>query len=60
MIKVYDYYQEENKALEERFTLASERIYEIQNEAELCSVSYEKDHEGNAYRTGNNLELVVP
>ena len=25
MIKVYDYYQEENKALEERFTLASER-----------------------------------
>ena len=33
MIKVYDYYQEENKALEERFTLASERIYEIQNEA---------------------------
>ena len=37
MIKVYDYYQEENKALEERFTLASERIYEIQNEAELCA-----------------------
>ena len=37
MIKVYDYYQKENKALEERFTLASERIYEIQNEAELCA-----------------------
>lgn len=26
----------------------------------LCAVSYEKDHEGNAYRTGNDLELVVP
>ena len=37
MIEVYDYYQEENKTLKERFTLASERIREIQNATELCA-----------------------